>query len=310
MAKKPSYWRYMLAQRTKPPLPDTMPDQAMHDPTIPGQTLSDQATFNTSLDQSAAQFSSVPQEELAVNIPKVVLLLLVPIMGLFALDVIVSIVTGSNRLSNTITFAFGLIPEWLFYGSVYQDSWLQRFMPLVTHSFVHAGPMHLLLNSLWMVVFGTAVARRMGADGKLRNLDSWIRINTFFLFYFSAVIFSSMTFAVLQPTSTVPLVGASGGISALLGASMRFVLRPHQPHGPYFGPLASVLSPPILIFSAVYIGINLFTAVGGNLMGEMENKIAWDVHLAGYFFGLFMFPAFDAYAETMPERKRPPARSY
>src|SRR5690606_771747 len=83
-------------------------------------------------------------------------------------------------------------------------------------AFLHADWTHLILNSAWLAVFGTPVARRYGAG----------RVLAVFLLGAAAgalLMLASMWAGAAQFTV---LIGASGGVSALTGAATRFVFQP------------------------------------------------------------------------------------
>lgn len=75
----------------------------------------------------------------------------------------------------------------------------------LTSMFLHAGWLHLLGNMLFLYVFGNNVEERMGRVG-------------FLLFYLLGGAVAAYGFALADPGSTVPMVGASGAVSAVLGA--------------------------------------------------------------------------------------------
>ncbi|MEE9329063.1 MAG: rhomboid family intramembrane serine protease [Parvularculaceae bacterium] len=277
MEKRPPYWRKLLAPRR-----------------------ADKTSKNQYMAATDVAHGQGRQAPLAIDIPPAVLTLMFPMVLIHLVGVVLPVFTDIPHFAARISHALALTPRFLFEGAGYRDGILAQFLPLITHSLVHANFMHLALNTVWLIIFGTAVARRLGADGRFWQLDSWLRINAFFLFFFSSVIFSGFLFALVQPNSLTQLVGASGGISALLGASMRFILRPHQPYGPYYGGLSSLREKPVVIFSLVYVFINLMSAFGGGFFLQTGNSIAWDVHLTGYFFGLLAFPYFDRYAIEAP----------
>lgn len=76
---------------------------------------------------------------------------------------------------------------------------------LVTSMFIHGGFAHILGNMLYLKVFGDNIEDNMG-HGR------------FLLFYFITGLVASIVFAMLNPHSSIPSVGASGAISGVLGA--------------------------------------------------------------------------------------------
>jgi membrane associated rhomboid family serine protease len=111
---------------------------------------------------------------------------------------------GEKAAENTYLYHYGAIPKDLLSG---HSVWT-----VLTAMFVHAGWIHLLGNMLFLFIFGNNVEDEFG------------RLH-FLLFYLAAGVASSYAYAVANPQSTGPLVGASGAIAAVLGAYV--YLYPH-----------------------------------------------------------------------------------
>ena len=79
------------------------------------------------------------------------------------------------------------------------------WLPVLTSMFLHGGLAHLLGNMIFLAVFGDNVEDRLGHT-------------RFLLFYLAGGGVATAAFVALQPSATVPLVGASGAIAAVLGA--------------------------------------------------------------------------------------------
>jgi membrane associated rhomboid family serine protease len=159
----------------------------------------------------------------------------------------------------------------------------------VTYMVVHAGWMHLLVNLLWMVAFGSAVARRVGG-GKF--------------FYFSILcgVAGALTHLAFHFGEMAPVVGASAAISGQMAAALRFVFSARPQRGssaPDFvgAPLESLgrtLSDRrILIVLAVWVALNLIFGLGAVSIAGAEGAIAWEAHISGFLFGLLFFGFFD-----------------
>jgi membrane associated rhomboid family serine protease len=87
----------------------------------------------------------------------------------------------------------------------------QPFVSVLTAMFLHGGWLHLAGNMLFLFVFGNNVEDRLG---RVRYL----------LLYLGIGYAATYGFALVQPSSTAPLVGASGAIAGVLGGY--FVLFP------------------------------------------------------------------------------------
>ena len=162
----------------------------------------------------------------------------------------------------------------------------------VTYSLLHGSWGHLLVNLIWLAAFGSPLANRIGT---MRFLLFWIA---------GALSAVALHFA-LYPSSVVPLVGASGSISAMMGAAARFAFRVDRraPKPAFTGsvlPVSVVLrSRMVLVFLGVWMVANLVTGVfsGTTIDGP---QIAWEAHVGGFLLGFFGISAFDR-GRTVPQ---------
>ncbi len=88
-----------------------------------------------------------------------------------------------------------------------------------------------------------------------------------------------------------------------MGAAFRMMGPPRMADGEPSAPLAPILSPRILVWSAVWIGINILAGVTGLGTGVEVALIAWQAHLGGYFAGLLLAGPFAALAATLERRR-------
>lgn len=155
--------------------------------------------------------------------------------------------------------------------------------PFVTHTFLHGGLLHLGFNALWLLALGTPVAQRLGA---LRFLG----------LYFLCGVLGALLYLFIRPESDIPVIGASGAISGLMGGVVRFALVPSRS-----GKLVSLGDARLLVFVGLWFIINLVFGVTGVGMTDEAAAIAWQAHVGGFVGGLVLFPLFD--------RARRPSRS-
>lgn len=164
----------------------------------------------------------------------------------------------------------------------------------LSYSFLHGGWAHLVANSVWLLAFGTPVARRLGP---LR----------FVIFSAVGAIAGAAVFAAINPTLIEPVIGASGVVSALMGAACRFAFTslrrvgdPHMADGPLLSVRRALSDRTVLFFIIVFFGINL--VIGSGMAGDFGagGPVAWEAHLGGFLFGFLCFRPFD--------RRLPPAR--
>jgi len=157
----------------------------------------------------------------------------------------------------------------------------------VTYSLLHGSIEHILFNALWLMAFGAPVVRRIGT---FRYVVFWI---------LSAVV-SAFFHALLNWGNETLLIGASGVVSALMGAACRFAFPPRRgydrTHGHLY-PRQSILGAfrnrTVVIFTAMWLIGNLLIAFGVTLFGADMGPIAWDAHIGGFLFGFLLFGFFD-----------------
>jgi membrane associated rhomboid family serine protease len=129
----------------------------------------------------------------------------------------------------------------------------------LTSMFLHGGLAHLVFNMWFLWIFGNNVEEAFGHLGYL-------------LMYILGGLAATMTFVFTNPTSTVPLVGASGAIAAVLGAYA--ILFPgHRV-------LTLVGWIPLPLPAALFLGVWFILQFG--LGGT---NVAWEAHAGGFVFG-------------------------
>jgi membrane associated rhomboid family serine protease len=162
----------------------------------------------------------------------------------------------------------------------------------ITYALIHGDLSHLGLNCVWLLAFGTPVARRFGA----------LRFVAFFAVTAAA---GAATHIATHANAFVPMVGASAAISGFMAAAMRFAFQRSGPLG-LIGrgdpaayrvpalPLTAVLRDArVLTFLAVWFGLNLLFGIGSLSPDGGEQAIAWQAHIGGFLAGLLAFAAFD-----------------
>ena len=160
------------------------------------------------------------------------------------------------------------VPERLAEGFSLAGAW-----PLAGHMFLHAGALHLIMNCLALLAFGPPVARRYGGGWFLA------------LFLLSGVA-GALTHLAFHWGASEGVVGASGGISGLMGAALRLIRWPGQANS---GRPIPVFSRPILSASLALVVLNAIVGWTG-FEGQV---VAWQAHIGGYVFGLIAVEAID-----------------
>ncbi len=163
---------------------------------------------------------------------------------------------------------------------------------LLTYAFLHGAWSHVLLNTIWLLAFGPPVVRRFGAA-------------RFLIFMGVTAIAAALAHWALAPMDFMPLIGASGADSGLMGAATRFVFQPGAPLGLHvFGrresdAVAAVSLRGLLaesrarIFLIIWFGTNFVFGAFAQSLGLSDMPVAWVAHVGGFVAGLLLFPLFD-----------------
>ena len=209
-----------------------------------------------------------------------------PLVVLVSIAVLVAVHVGTQFLSpdsyDAMMENFGFVPahvQALFDGFSF-DRALWGLLPFVTYALLHGGFMHLAVNSLAFLIFGTVVARRVGAA-------------RFLAFSFVTSMAAILAHLATHWGDSGPVIGASGAISGYMGGATRFMF--YDPNNPATGPRSRLplLSRPVVTFALVFTLINVATGLTGFSPDGSQDLTAWEAHLGGFFGGLLLFPLFD-----------------
>jgi rhomboid family protein len=149
-------------------------------------------------------------------------------------------------------------------------------MTMLTSMFMHGGWMHLLGNMLYLWIFGDNVEDSMGH----------VR---FIVFYVLCGLAAVLAQALPEPRSTIPMVGASGAISGVLGAYL--LLYPHArvlvaiP----FGFLIHTTRIPAGIVLVLWFVLQLLSNTMASAAG---GGVAFRAHIGGFIAGMVLIPFF------------------
>jgi membrane associated rhomboid family serine protease len=175
-------------------------------------------------------------------------------------------------------FALGVIPAVLFdHAALPAD--IALVPPLVTvftSMFMHGGWMHLIGNMLYLWIFADNVEASMG---HLR----------FVLFYLLCGVAAVLAQALPDTTSQIPMIGASGAISGVLGAYL--LLHPHArvlvlvP----LGFMSQMVHLPAAAVLGLWFGLQLLSSA---LSPPGEGGVAFGAHIGGFVAGVALIPLF------------------
>ncbi|MBB5518790.1 rhomboid family intramembrane serine protease [Amphiplicatus metriothermophilus] len=226
-----------------------------------------------------------------LNAPPVVTALLIALGAAFAALWLAPVAALAR-----VDWLFALSPRRFLDGANGYGGLAGAIVPLATHMFVHANFAHLALNGLWLLAFGAPVAARLRAAvaaGANRPATPWTGAGRFLALFILSGVAGALVYIAAHPRETAILVGASGGVSGLLGALVRFALRPAPRPDAAPALYARLTSRSVLVWSAVIIALNLALGFLAPALGLSRGGIAWEAHIGGYLFALIAFPLFE-----------------
>lgn len=234
---------------------------------------------------------SQPSEPI-FNIPPVVLATIAACV--FVHTVRTLALTPEQDIEFLLQFAFiparydpSLLPQGMFPGGLGAEVWT-----FVTYAFIHGDLMHLGVNLVWLLPFGTAVARRFGPA-------------RFLALFVATAATGALAHLLTHGRELVPMIGASAAISGFMAAAIRFAFQKGGPLGLFrrteqdayrvpAAPLSAVLMDfRVLAFLVVWFGLNTIFGMGSVSMPGAEQSVAWQAHIGGFLAGLFLFALFD-----------------
>jgi membrane associated rhomboid family serine protease len=226
-----------------------------------------------------------PERQPIFNLPVMVAALCGFLLAIQAADSLVLNDSGREQLVTWFAFVpYRLIEPAGIPGGIWPLFWTP-----ITHAFLHAGWEHVILNTVWLAVFATPVARRYGG----------VKMLALFL---AGAIVGAIAFAATTLPQVQVLVGASGGVAALTGAAIRFMFQPVQiakhPEtgetivlGRKLATIGEVLRHPTArTFSLMWIILNGIVPLLPLFIPGMDVQVAWQAHLGGFLLGFFAVP--------------------
>lgn len=227
-----------------------------------------------------------------LNVPAAIVALLVVLGLVHAVRELVLSPATDRMLLLTFAFIPARYEPSVLLGGVLPGGIGAQVWTFFTYALIHADLTHLGFNAVWLLAFGSPVARRFGA----------IRLLALFAVTSAA---GALVHLLMHPGERVVMVGASAAISGMMGAATRFAfqrggsldfLHSHDrdpdriPAAPLW---VALRNPRVVAFLAVWFGLNLLFGVGSiSILGEDQN-VAWEAHVGGFLAGLLLFSLFD-----------------
>jgi membrane associated rhomboid family serine protease len=238
------------------------------------------------------------RREPAINLPPVVLW---SILVLVAIEIGRAFLSVETETELLLLFAFipARFDPGFQYATVMPGGFAADVWTFFTYALLHGGWMHLVVNCLWLAAFGSAVARRFGT----------VR---FLLFSAVCAAAGAALHLATHWGNFVPMIGASGAISGLMAAAIRFVFQSGGPlsrfrysdqaiyNTPALPLMQALRQGQVIAFLAVWFGLNLIFGVASSAIpGVGADQVAWQAHVGGFLAGLLLFRIFDPVSRAL-----------
>jgi membrane associated rhomboid family serine protease len=206
--------------------------------------------------------------------PAVTIALIIVNAGVFLYEV-----SLGERIESFLQL-FGAIPREIVSSLTLRDFIPGILVPMATSMFVHGGWIHLIGNMLYLWVFGDNVEDKLG---RLRYL----------IFYLICGFAASGLHVLLDPHSSMPMVGASGAISGVLGAYLLMFPRARVVTLIPIFFFIQIAELPALVVLGLWFVMQFFNGVL-SLGQETEGMggVAWWAHVGGFVTGLALLYPF------------------
>ncbi len=204
------------------------------------------------------------------------------VMALIAINVAIfvaeaQILQHGQRAEQRLFYEYGAVPYFLTRAPF--DYWPTVFSSM----FMHGGWMHLVGNMLFMWIFADNIEDLLGEVG-------------FVIFYLLCGVAALVAHVAMDPASKVPVVGASGAISGVLGAYITMFPHNGVRNFYWFWFIVGVTTLPAWMYLGVWFLMQLFFAAGQEAGAA---GVAFAAHAGGFVAGMILISVFPKRQEAI-----------
>ena len=186
----------------------------------------------------------------------------------------VLLLSGGERALDAFITRWGVVPAELVAALSTGNVLSAESLTLVTSQFLHGSLVHIGGNMLFLWIFGNNIEDRFG------------RL-PFLVFYLVGGIVAGLTQVAIDPTSTIPTIGASGAIAATLGAYLVLFPGARVTTAIFLIFFYQLIEVPAIFVLGFWFVLQLFDGLGSlGAMGEATTGgVAFFAHIGGFIFG-------------------------
>jgi membrane associated rhomboid family serine protease len=195
----------------------------------------------------------------------------------------ISIDSQGPQALNHFIREFGVVPRhFLKVAGGSTVSLPALFMPILTSMFLHGGWWHLIANMWFLWIFGD-------------NVEDYLGHFVYLLFYLASGVAAAVLYVVLDASSNVPTVGASGAIAGVMGAY--FMVYPRSRVLTWFPPIFFFYLPAWVMLGYWFV-YQFISGTAVSVVGERNmGGVAFWAHVGGFAAGIVMI-------KLLPQRQK------
>jgi membrane associated rhomboid family serine protease len=178
----------------------------------------------------------------------------------------------TDGLGRHVVQAYALIPKELLVAATARPDLLPyNILTIFTSMFLHGGILHLGGNMLYLWIFG-------------KNVEDATGHSRFILFYLFSGVAAALVQCSVDPGSAVPMIGASGAISGILGAYLLLYPRARVKTLIFIFVFITTVDIPAMVLLSLWFFVQIIFSHG--------QGVAWFAHIGGFLFGLVTIKLF------------------
>jgi membrane associated rhomboid family serine protease len=183
--------------------------------------------------------------------------------------------TGGDAALDEFVRRYGAVPAGISADLGSGNLISPTMLGILTSIFLHGGWLHLIGNMLFLWIFGNNIEDRLGRLA-------------FLAFYLAGGIAAALAQVAIDPSSTIPLIGASGAIAAILGAYFVFYPRARVTSLVFLGFFYQVLNVPAIIVLGYWFVLQLIDGFASLGAGNAQGGVAFFAHIGGFVAGMIV----------------------
>jgi len=178
----------------------------------------------------------------------------------------------ADGLGQRVVHTYALIPKELLVAATVSPALLPyNILTIFTSMFLHGGILHLGGNMLYLWIFGN-------------NVEDAVGHSRFILFYLFSGVAAALVQCSVDPGSTVPMIGASGAVSGILGAYLLLYPRAKVKTLIFIFVFITTIDIPAMVLLSLWFFVQIIFSHG--------QGVAWFAHIGGFLFGLVTIKLF------------------